>query len=130
MAADYNQVDPPLPENGEIESTTKLVLELYANEISEHASSVLSIYGVSGFDTEMYKDLCYQAARCLNDAAAILRANNKMGPIKMVMKAAPHPHTVLDLSQIGKVAKSVFLNAVIPAAFGLGTMIAARYLGF
>lgn len=71
---DYNHPDPPLPEHG-VGHGTKVILELYAHEIMEHASSISAIHGLSGAATQRYKNLCFKAAQELNEAATILKQN-------------------------------------------------------
>lgn len=129
MPRDYNHPDPELPDEG-IEATTKLILELYANEIREHASGILSIYGLSGTATAKYKNLCFQAANSLHEAAEILRQNAKFGPIQMMMApASPEKTSTLKVpSQTLTNSKKFVANILLPVVVALGTMAAFKFL--
>lgn len=50
----------------------KTFVDLIANEVLEHASSVSVVYGLPSDRLDAYKKLCFDAAKLLNQASEIL----------------------------------------------------------
>jgi hypothetical protein len=69
----YDHPNPPLPDEPGVRPEVKLILEMYADEIREHASSMIYIYGMNMSDATRYKYHCFAAADHLYKAAESLR---------------------------------------------------------
>jgi len=53
----------------------RLLVEMYADELLEHASGITSIHGLSHKEVHEYKHRCKEAARLLRENAALLRSH-------------------------------------------------------
>ena len=73
MHTGYNPDLPELPDEGP-KKGTRHILELYAEEIAEHASNIVEIRGLSAHGVERYKRNCFEAAALLAASAKILRS--------------------------------------------------------
>jgi len=82
---DYNHPYPELPDDPGVNEDTKFILDLYSQEIRDHAGSTIYIQGMSPQMAQRYKHRCYEAARFLTDAADILRRH-------YMSKAKPNKH--------------------------------------
>lgn len=84
---------PPLPDDG-FQAGTRLLLEMYANELVTHAASITRIDGLSPYAVSMYKNNVFEAARLLKSSAQMLRDNG--------FGKGPPPSRETLLARLGK----------------------------
>ncbi len=131
---DYHTPDPPPPlpwGTDAITDDTKLILELYAAEIREHASHIQAIYGLSPTATSIYKQHCFDAAKDLEQAAQILRQNKRLRPLMLhraAAAAAPPTPAVLPVAtkSLGERIRGLFGRGLAPGLILLATYVVAR----
>lgn len=71
---EYIEPDDHLPD-GPPAPGTRLLLEMYADEIAAHGSSISVITGGSAQLVDLYKQNCFKAAELLRRNAQLLRQN-------------------------------------------------------
>ena len=87
----------------------KTFLDLIANEVLEHASSVSCVYGLPSDKLEQYKKLCFQAGGLLNEASDIL------------LKEGDSPTTIVIDKTEGRTKFSwSWVHIIRPSLIGIG----------
>lgn len=104
---------PPLPDNGP-QVGTRLLLEMYADELRTHAAGITRIEGLSAYAMSLYKSNVFEAARLLNLSATMLRDNGfgTTPPVK-------HPSF---LARLGKLVGVLGIALCFAAGAGLAAL--------
>lgn len=114
---------PDLPDQG-VDRNTRYVLEMYADEISEHAAGIGSIKGMSPRATGQYKECCFEAAKLLRQASELLRANINIADVRIVPLAVAVPKVEGGWNVLGK----LFGRGVTPCLAVVAGGLALRWL--